>query len=641
MSDNKTVTFTAWLKDMASGPLDKMSRKGKAAFEQMSRGIAKFTSDGKKVSLTIEQIDNEIKKLNSQRITLHVDSSDFKRVTRELNQLTGQKRMIEGSGLTSKAAGLGVISKAGIYGAAIAAAYKGVQLAKSSIGEFDKSEKVNAQLGAGLKSTGGISGKTIGGMSSQAENLQKITLFDDETTKNAQGLLLTFTKVRGEVFDKSIPLMQDLATRMGGGPESLSSAALQVGKALNDPIGGVTALRRMGVQLDDQQKKQIKTFMDLGQIEKAQAVILKELQTEFGGSAQAAAKAGTGGLTILGNKFDDIKERIGKSITPTALAIGDLAGETMKLAKANPSADIQREKQMFIQLSAAVANENLTEERRRDILKQMRDIQPGFLEGLNLESVGYEQVRDAIDSSISMYDRRISYLEAEAKALEAINKVQEYNNELTSLRQSQAESNVGSMEQQMDSFLTRAKTARVAQSMDGMLDVLGWSSKLLTGTSISDRLQKSNQQLQQEGEKLLERQKLVAEYTQDIMDASKTGDLTILNAFEKKLKSMGVTSNMMAKFKEQYAGLGNIDDPTNPAVNTGGTGGSNDPLDPDLKTINGDISKVKNINITIHKLGGDITYTNSTVKESASDLKDQITEVLLTALNDANLAGGD
>lgn len=641
---NKFVEFTAFLKDQMSGPLEKMSRHGNAAFDKLRGGLARFQTESKKTFITIEQIDKELKDLNARKIKLHVDDSELKKVNREIYQLTSQRRMMEniGMGMAGKTAEMGLISKAGIYGAAIAAAYKGVQLFKSSISEYDNSEKVSAQLQAGLKSTGGISGKTMEGMSSQAENLQKVTLFDDETTKNAQAILLTFTKVRDDVFDKSIPLIQDMATRMG---TDLNTAALQVGKALNDPIQGVTALRRVGVQMNDQQKEQIATFMKLGQVEKAQAMILKELETEFGGSAMAAAKAGTGGLTILKNKFGDLKESIGKSITPTILAIGDLAGETLKLNKVNPSEDIQKEKQMFIQLGSAVANENITEERRREILKQMRDMQPGFLQGLDLEKVGYESVKTAINDSIGMYDRRIDYLNAEAKALENINKVQEYNNELTLLRQSQAESYVGSMENQWDSFLTKSKATRLLQSMGGVLDVFGWSGKVITGKNMSDIIKDANQKLQQDGDKLIERQKLVAEYTQNIMDASKTGDLTVLNAFEKKLRSMGITSKMMAEFKKQFEGLGGFDPGSGGSgTNTGGKNGGGEGLDKDLKTINGDISKVKNINITIQRIVG---IENNTIENASggeinlSRLEGAISEILLTEINDANLAGGN
>ena len=83
----------------------------------------------------------------------------------------------------------------------------------------------------------------------------------------------------------------DLAQAMGGAPKD---AAIQLGKALNDPIKGISALTRIGVTFTDEQKAQIKTMQEAGDMAGAQGVILAELNKEFGGSAQAAADADGG-----------------------------------------------------------------------------------------------------------------------------------------------------------------------------------------------------------------------------------------------------------------------------------------------------------------------------------------------------------
>ena len=80
---------------------------------------------------------------------------------------------------------------------------------------------------------------------------------------------------------------------------------------MQDPVKGVTALARVGVSFSASQKAMIKSLVDTGQTAQAQALILKELKTEFGGSAEAASQAGTGGLTVLANEFDNVRERIG------------------------------------------------------------------------------------------------------------------------------------------------------------------------------------------------------------------------------------------------------------------------------------------------------------------------------------------
>lgn len=187
-----------------------------------------------------------------------------------------------------------------------------IGLGRDAVAAYDQAAKSEAQLRAGIESTEGAAGRSVQQLTEQAAALQKITLFSDDQTQEAQGVLLTFTKVREEIFDRSIPAIQDYATRM---KVDLSSAAVQVGKALNDPLKGLTSLSRAGVQFTAQQKEQIKTMVAAGDIVGAQTVILKELETQFKGSAEAAAKAGTGPLQVFYNRIDDIKEGIGKLIS--------------------------------------------------------------------------------------------------------------------------------------------------------------------------------------------------------------------------------------------------------------------------------------------------------------------------------------
>lgn len=74
-------------------------------------------------------------------------------------------------------------------------------------------------------------------------------------------MLLTFTNIGGEVFPKATETLLDMATAMSGGmtpgAEALTSQAIQLGKALNDPINGITALTRVGVTFTEGQKNMI------------------------------------------------------------------------------------------------------------------------------------------------------------------------------------------------------------------------------------------------------------------------------------------------------------------------------------------------------------------------------------------------
>jgi len=130
---------------------------------------------------------------------------------------------------------------------------------------------------------------------------------------------LTFTKIGQDVFPDATEAVLNMAQKFG----SVDEAAIQLGKALNDPIQGVTALRRVGVMLTDQQEEQIKAFMAVGDIASAQKVILDELAVEFGGLAKAAGQTAAGQFAIFNNRLDDMKETIGTALIPSLIRFMD------------------------------------------------------------------------------------------------------------------------------------------------------------------------------------------------------------------------------------------------------------------------------------------------------------------------------
>ena len=169
------------------------------------------------------------------------------------------------------------------------------------------SAKAIAQVEAAVKSTGGAAGKSVADLEAMAEGLQRISLYDDDQIlKEVTANLLTFTNVTGTQFDKAQVAILNLSTRLG---TDLTSASVQVGKALNDPIKGVTALGRAGVQFTAEQKELITTLTESGDVAGAQAIILGELETQFGGAAEAAANVDP--YTQLANEIGNLSEDFG------------------------------------------------------------------------------------------------------------------------------------------------------------------------------------------------------------------------------------------------------------------------------------------------------------------------------------------
>lgn len=211
------------------------------------------------------------------------------------------------SGVLSNFGGALGVAKAGALGllAGLTAVAAGATVAVKS---FSESENASAQLGAVLKSTGGAAGVTADAALNLAKSLQATTTFSDEAVLGAENLLLTFTSIGKDIFPQATKTVLDMSTALG---QDTKSSAIQLGKALQDPILGVTALRRVGVNFNEAQQDVIKNLVETGRSAEAQQLILAELNKEFGGSAVAAASTFTGQLTQMKNVFDDILEVVG------------------------------------------------------------------------------------------------------------------------------------------------------------------------------------------------------------------------------------------------------------------------------------------------------------------------------------------
>lgn len=188
-----------------------------------------------------------------------------------------------------------------------------LSFAKDSIALAEEQARVESQLEAVITSTGGAAGLTADEVKRLASELQGITNFGDEATIAGQNLLLTFTNIGKDVFPQTTATMQDMSVALG---QNLKSSALQLGKALNDPVAGVSALREVGVSFTAEQQNVIKSLAETGQVAEAQKLILEELNKEFGGSAEAARDSSSG-IEAMMNAIGDLQEVIGAQAIPT------------------------------------------------------------------------------------------------------------------------------------------------------------------------------------------------------------------------------------------------------------------------------------------------------------------------------------
>jgi hypothetical protein len=138
---------------------------------------------------------------------------------------------------------------------------------------------------------------------------------DADVIKATQAKLLTFrnlTRTAGDLggsFDRATKAAIDMAAAGFGSAES---NATQLGKALNDPIKGITALNRAGIQFTEDQKALIESLVESGRVLEAQDLILAEIESQVGGTAAATATASQR-MTLA---FGAIQEEVGKVLLP-------------------------------------------------------------------------------------------------------------------------------------------------------------------------------------------------------------------------------------------------------------------------------------------------------------------------------------
>ena len=212
-------------------------------------------------------------------------------------------------GLSGGIKRIGAFKAAAVAGAAVAAAAF-VKLGVASVKAFSVQEKAQLKLQAVLKATGNAAGFTSKQLFQFADDMSQATGVADEDIISSMGILASFKNIAGDTFKETAELAHDMAAVMG---TDVRSAMVQLGKAVNDPKAQMSALSRVGITFNEQQKEQIKTMQESGDMLGAQKVVLKELRSEFGGAAAEMADAEP--WKKLQNAFGDLMEEIGRVIS--------------------------------------------------------------------------------------------------------------------------------------------------------------------------------------------------------------------------------------------------------------------------------------------------------------------------------------
>lgn len=175
-----------------------------------------------------------------------------------------------------------------------------------------------AALANGLRKLGG-GAADLERLQKAADELGKATLFDQEDFDRGFALLTSFQTIGVESYTRVAKAAADVAQVT---KQDVNSSLLQLAKALQDPVRGLTALSRSGTTFTEQQKEQIKALVESGKQLEAQQFILAEIEKQYGDAAKEAGAAGyAGAVDSLGESFRDFQETIASAVEPTVVKL--------------------------------------------------------------------------------------------------------------------------------------------------------------------------------------------------------------------------------------------------------------------------------------------------------------------------------
>lgn len=201
---------------------------------------------------------------------------------------------------------------------------------KGAIQDAQQYEKVLKDTQAVIATTGNVAGISVDGVKELASALEAYGIADENAIIKSQNLIATFTNVRNvvgegnDIFNQATKAALDMSARFGG---DVTASAVRLGKALNDPIKGVMALSKMGVQFTQAQKDQIKALVQAGDVMGAQKLVLKELTIQTGGAAKAAGDTFAGAVYRAKDSVQDWARNLITSLQPALLKLGKGIGD--------------------------------------------------------------------------------------------------------------------------------------------------------------------------------------------------------------------------------------------------------------------------------------------------------------------------
>lgn len=259
------------------------------------------------VSATLSKVDGQAQKLNKT----FVDSKG------KLRNAQGQFVKMSKTAGTARQSFKLLGTTFSTYLAPLVAFGTAVKGVTDSLAVFSDRQKDTQALANGIKGMTTDGNAALASLKKSADELGKATLFDEEDFTKGFKLLTSFKTIGVNSYEDVAKTAANMAQVLD---QDVNSTLLQVAKALEAPDVGLTALQRSGTRFTESQKQQVKAMVAANQTAEAQAFILKELERQYGGAAEAAATGFAGAMDTLGEFTRDAMEALGGFVAPGIIA---------------------------------------------------------------------------------------------------------------------------------------------------------------------------------------------------------------------------------------------------------------------------------------------------------------------------------
>lgn len=421
--------------------LEKLTREGKLTGNGLADAFrSEAFANVQKLEQEVTELAQAFDKLTKEEKEAEIGIQLFSKLTAKANELQGAMSKVpkETNRVKGSLISLGDLITGGlITGGLFALASSAKAFGAAAISEFTQAETALSKIKAQLTATGNVSGKTAEQLKALAAKIEiNVGIDGDQVLNEVTSNLLKFVRVQGEVFERAQTNAVDLAQVMGG---DLAGATNLLGKALDNPIKGITLLGKAGIGLSEATQKQIKDAVKANDLYKAQGIILTEVEGRVKGVSGAIQNSDLKNLRAATVAWNNFKEEVGGAIVSIANGFFNLIQEfnngtfnvpvglkITKVALDDLTESIAKETSALDLSFKALQDDNLSRESKKIIMDDLASkygdlISSEELEGATLEDLSRIQAR-LTEVSLQQVEQRVKAAAREASLTEIANK---------------------------------------------------------------------------------------------------------------------------------------------------------------------------------------------------------------------------